>query len=349
MSIIYLDSFGHYGGTQVLQKAGVYSYYCDFLNGGRWVDGRYIRLTSSARCVVYKLDANYNEICCGFGILVISGSGGYNSSYPFFAVADEGGTTSYQVKFYLNDRNVEVRDGANTILGTGTFEIPENTWIYMEVRIKIHDTAGEVEVRFNEQVDINLSGVDTKYGTDNIRYVRLACAYNNVTTYFTDVYIDDAQFHGNCRVKCFLPDADGTHSDFTRSGGSYDYECVDEEPTPNDDTDYIYSTTKGHKSTFGITTGVLGVVKGIQVLNRVKAANSGQRRIKTLVRSGAADYYGPVSPVLSTTYKYKWLCMDNDPQDSNPWNQTKLEAAEFGLRMVDATTTTSTTSTTTTV
>jgi hypothetical protein len=41
--------------------------------------------------------------------------------------------------------------------------------------------------------------------------------------------------------------------------------------------------------------------------------------------------------------------MDNDPQDSNPWNQTKLEAAEFGLRMVDATTTTSTTSTTTTV
>jgi hypothetical protein len=40
--------------------------------------------------------------------------------------------------------------------------------------------------------------------------------------------------------------------------------------------------------------------------------------------------------------------METDPDDGNPWTQTKLEAAEFGIILVDSDTTTSTTTSTTT-
>jgi hypothetical protein len=190
--------------------------------------------------------------------------------------------------------------------------------------------------------------VDTQSGSYNtIGFLQLYGMYYNQEARWDDLYVDDAQFHGNVRVRTFTPDADGVHTDWERSGGANDYEAVDEAVT-NEDTDYIKSSTKGHKSSFGITTGAIGVVKGIQLAQHIKAATSGVRRIKPLVRSGGADYNGPVSPVIPAGYKYFTEIFGADPQDSNPWNQTKLEAAEFGLTLLDATTTTSTTSTTTT-
>jgi hypothetical protein len=149
-------------------------------------------------------------------------------------------------------------------------------------------------------------------------------------------------------VRTFAPDADGTtYNQFTPSAGNR-FACVDEIP-PNE-SDYVYEGGLNKKQTFEFTTGVLPVVKGIQVNNYVQKDNPGKLKIKTLVRSNSVDYLGAVEQTLQTDYK--WLCQpyDTDPNDSNPWDQTKLESREFGLQItVTGTTTTTTTSTTTTV
>jgi hypothetical protein len=202
---------------------------------------------------------------------------------------------------------------------------------------------------------LNLSGIDT-YNTGDVDlarlYIRGIRSYK--TTYYDDIWVDDAQFHGNCRIRTFYPDSDGTYSQWIRNTGSNDFEMVDERP-PDGDTTYIYSVTKGHKSSFGITTGAFNEpAKGMQMIHRLRTPDTGARRVKLFVRSGAADHFAPVSKVISPSnvwYGHNqlrnglWL---NDPADDNPWTQAKLEAAEFGVQLVGPTTTTSTTSTTTT-
>jgi hypothetical protein len=271
-----------------------------------------------------------------------------NTNEPLVRFRDE--FEADQIKICLTPLYaVNAYRGASTLLGSSADGVmTEATWYYLEVRVKIHATLGEVEVRVNEKTVLNLTGINTKATTDFIRGIRWSSIATDRYIQMDDIYIDDAQFHGNCRVRTIMPDADSaTHFAFDRSGGSNDYECVDE-AVVNDDTDYIYSVTKGHKSAFGITTGPIGVVKGIHLHNCVKAVTSGLRRIKPLVRSGGADYRGPVHSMVSASYQYKSHIFEADPQDDQPWNQTKLEAAEFGLELLDATTTTSTTTTSTT-
>ena len=129
-----------------------------------------------------------------------------------------------------------------------------------------------------------------------------------------------------------MPDVDGNSADFTRSIGSNDYECVDETPS-NEDTDYISSNTLNHKSIFGITTGALSTVKGIQVNNHVRVDDAGTRKIKAIARSNGADYQGTESEVITSDYLFESDIWELDPDDSGAWTQTKLEAAEFGLEI----------------
>jgi hypothetical protein len=107
---------------------------------------------------------------------------------------------------------------------------------------------------------------------------------------------------------------------------------VDDNP-PNDDTDYIYSATVTNKSTFGITTGALGSVKGIQLNNRLKVDGLGTRLAKPVVRSNSVDYAGGVFNGITDSWLFYPRIYETDPDDSNPWTQTKLEAAEFGLQI----------------
>jgi hypothetical protein len=158
--------------------------------------------------------------------------------------------------------------------------------------------------------------------------------------------VDNAQFHGDKRAQSFYPDADGTHVDLAASAGAR-YQCVDEQGK-NDDTDYVYGGGMGSKATFGITTGALTNVRAAQLITAPRKTGALVTAIKPIVRSGGADYQG-TEKVLTTTYNYTEDIFETDPDDSNPWTQTKLEAAEFGAEVTQFTTTTSTTTTTTTV
>jgi hypothetical protein len=350
MALLHLDSFDHYGDSQVADKQSL-AYYANIYTGAafdRWgnADGGCLRIGGTSYYLT-KIFPKRNEIYFGVAMRVWdSGTPYYHTEYPFLALHDENGV--YQLKLHYVGVAIQVHDGNNVLLGT-VEDTPytQDKWMYIEVRCKIHDTAGEVEIRINEQPGVNLTGLDTKVGTDYIARLKLGNTLGGGSNHFDDLYIDDAQFHGNCRVRAFMPDSDGTYSQWTRSAGAADYEAVDEIIT-NEDTDYIKSGTLNHKSSFGITTGDIGVVKGIQLLHHVKAAAGGIRRLRPLIRSGGADYEGPPSGVISADYRYFLHTLATDPQDGQPWNQTKLEAAEFGLRLVDGTTTTSTTSTTTT-
>lgn len=219
------------------------------------------------------------------------------------------------------------------------------TWFYLEMKVVISATVGEVIVRVNEEVIINLTGINTKAYTDYIRWVALNALGNNLTMYFDDFYADDSKFHGDCRVRTYLPNSNGTYTDFAPSAGT-NYQNVNATYADEDAT-YNEASNLGDKDSYGVTASLNGPVVGLQVQNYLKKSGTIPVKIKNLVRSGGSDYLGD-EKTLNTVYEYKSTVFENNPATSSAWNEATINAAEFGVEVTSLSTTTTTTSTTST-
>ncbi len=336
MSLILIEGFDHLNTADDLRAKGwdISNMYVAPNVAGRFDGGKALQVTHRFAWAISPAVGSLNTIYFGFAMKNISvGNPQYYGNQPWLEFMD--GSQVVQLKLYvIDDGSIAVYKGDDTYIGgsakTGMFA--KDQWHYFEVKVVIHATAGEVTLKYDEVEIFSDTACDTKNGTDYINFIRFLYVYNAWTVYFDDIYIDDSQFHGNCKIRTFMPDSDETHSDFVRSTGSNDFECVDEIPA-NDDTDYIYSTTVGHKSTFGITTGALGTVKAVQVTHKLRVTNVGPRRTKLLVRSNSTDYQSAESDPLSSGWQPQTELWETDPDDSNVWTQAKLEAAEFGLEI----------------
>jgi hypothetical protein len=335
MALIYLEGFDNCTSAQLSDKdwvintsfGGTGSSYARF-------SGQGYRITHDFGKAIFNIGVDKSTIYLGIAIRKHTVSVPSSSSTEFIVgFYDE--NEVQQVRINVTPAyEIQVYKGDNTLLGTSdTFVFPNYAWCYLEAKVTISATVGEVTVNIDGDQVLNLTTKDTKNGTDYIRKIGLRAVFNGRETYFDDLYIDDAQFHGDCRVQTFMPDSDSaTHTDFVRSTGSNDYECVYEAQS-NEDTDYIESSTLNHKSTFGITTGTLPTVIGAKVSNHCKVSDAGTVKIKALCRSNGTTYQGTESSALSADYLFKSEIWEDDPDDSNPWDQTKLEAAEFGVEI----------------
>lgn len=337
MALLFMDGFDHYIEAQAINRGWIFagnvtawsSSYARF--GGQ---GVIISLGSSAGYLMHRnIGVSKTTICFGIAFKKSElGSVTYTNSCPFIFFKDD--SEVYQVKIHLNSNyGFSAYDGSDSLLGSSSdFLFADNAcWHYIETKVTISATVGEVTINLDGTQVLNLTSQDTKNGSDYIRHCGFG-AVNDRSTWFDDLYIDDAQFHGDCRIRVFLPDSiSPTNNDFTASAGNKD-ECVDEQLS-NDDTDYIVSDTLNHKQGFGITTGSLGTVKGVQLNNHVRIDEAGTRKITPLIRSNGTDYSGTETPAISANYVFESEIFETDPDDSNPWTQTKLEAAEFGLEI----------------
>jgi hypothetical protein len=338
MALILIDGFDYFSEGQSVAMGWTMGNFLQVSWSSSYAryGGVGIRITDSGSpSYILHRNMGVNKSTIYLGIAIYK----YGTGTPYFHndgafVLFEDESNIDQVKLYVNNSwGIDVYRGDNTLLGSTADDLIANRrWFYLEAKVTISATVGVVELRINGNQVLNLTSQDTKNGSDYIRSFGLTAIHSDNETNFDDIYVDDAQFHGDCRVKTFVPDSDGNSTDFTRSTGSNDYECVDELPA-NEDTDYIVSDTLNHKSIFGITTGALGTVKGIQLSNRVRIDEVGTKKITPIVRSNSTDYTGTETELITADYLFESEIWETDPDDSNPWDQTKLEAAEFGLEI----------------
>jgi hypothetical protein len=332
MTLLCIEGFEHFDYNDFDKKAGWTKNFTTGFVTGRF-GGQAPRLaSSSSNYMNYNLGVNKSTIYFGVAMKKAVGTTPtLSTSYPIFRFYDDSSVT--QVRIMINESygfNV-YRD--TTLIGASADAVFRNLiWQYIEGKITISATVGEVTLRVNETQVLNLTSQDTKNGSDYIRSMSFLCVNSHLDTRYDDIYIDDAQFHGDCRVRTFMPDSiSTTNNDFTASAGNKD-ECVDE-TLLNEDTDYIVSDTLNHKQGFGITTGALGTVKGIQLNNATRLDEAGTRKITPLIRSNGADYSGTETDQIPSTYQIEHEIWETDPDDSGAWDQIKLEAAEFGLEI----------------
>lgn len=136
---------------------------------------------------------------------------------------------------------------------------PTTGYVHIAAKVYIHPSAGTVEVRVNGTVVVNLTGANTQAtGNQRINVIDFAggsYSYNDIMRMRDIVVMDTtgASFNDFLIAPFTVPiDPDGTGDteDWTRSGGSNDYEAVDDlatagtgGPFADEDTSYVSTST----------------------------------------------------------------------------------------------------------
>lgn len=253
--------------------------------------------------------------------------------------------TTVQCWFRINQNGTISAYRGTTLLGTSAQYVPYGGFSFLEFKVVLSTTVGTIQVRFNGVLDtgLNLSGINNaSAGTavwDTARYGPFGS-----TNYATaDVRIDDLwladgsgsnwnDFMGEIVATPMFPNADGFHSDFTRSTGATQYGTIDE-TTQNGDTDYNSSAVAGAIDTlnFAAMSPSGAPIKGVQLLVLAKKGDAGASAHKAMTRIAGVDYEGTEYGMYDSYFpmRQQWGV---SPATGIPWTEAEFNAAEFGYK-----------------
>lgn len=293
----------------------------------RYSGGKYIRLQGAGPYYITKNFTNVNTVTAGFAFKTESLAGNYG-----FRFINE---TGIQLTIYVNvDGSISAYKGTTVILGTSAAGIVTvETWMYMEIKVCIHDTTGTYEVRLNGVSVLSGSGADTKAqttsGCSGIRFHGFSDY-----SYLDDVVIHDGDFLGDVRVDDVLPTGAGNYAQFTPSAGA-NFECVDDTDIDNDTT-YVSSETVGHKDSYamGDLSAIGADIHAVIACVTARKDDAGTRKIKPLIRIAGTDYEGDEISLGDSyhTYQHVWL---TNPADSAAFEEADVNAMEAGQELTE--------------
>jgi len=135
------------------------------------------------------------------------------------------------------------------------FNVPMNIWIYLEIKVKIHDTAGTIEVRVDGQTVFSASGVDTRNAGTGIcnsitHYVQSANPPADYSFKMDDYYLlnnaGSAPFNdflGDVTIEYAQPSGDSSVAWTPSAGANWDAVNDSQATTTPVTTDYVSSST----------------------------------------------------------------------------------------------------------
>jgi hypothetical protein len=284
-----------------------------------WDGGGYLRtptLTTNATMIV------------GVAAQVIS----YGGPYILIQLYD-GATLGVNLR-YVNGE-LAVYRGAVLLGTTNGLKFHPYQWRYIELKVICNDV-GSYELRVGETLVLSDGSVDTKEGANNYHDVVVLNGHGG-SQIFDDYYIcdgsgaDNNDFLGNVKVVEIAPNGDGSIQ-WTRSGGSTNYENVDELPSSDDDTTYVEDTATSNTDLYdyGNVSGLVSI-KGIQINTECEETDANTFSLITPVDLGG-NQSDDSAQALSASYETKMRIVERDP-DGNSWTVNNINAAKFGVKV----------------
>lgn len=257
---------------------------------------------------------------------------------------------------------VEAWKGPNTILGTllgttATGLISAGHYAHIGCEWKLHASAGYMKVwvngSINQTTDVQSTPDYSSGSTDTTNIWTSGqwdLLYWHPQGLIDDLYWGDSAgaaphngYIGDQRIQGQLAMTDaagggGSDQDFTPSTGTDHGALLDEDPA-NDGTDYVASSTIGHKETviFPSIALVSGRVYGVQMMPNLVKSAAGGRQIVNLLRNhlGAEaqgdETWGP----SETDYKfYPEPFQTNPTTGDTQWTASEVNAMEGGIEIV---------------
>lgn len=234
--------------------------------------------------------------------------------------------------------------GTGTVYGTSVQRFAAAAWYWIEVKLKIHDTTGTIEVRVNGEVWIGpLTGLDTRNGGSGIcdRLYYTSAFFNNGLNIDDVVVIDPStgtpnDFIGDSRIECISPNGNGASSQWVGSDGNStdNYALVDEVPH-NSDTDYVQTNVVGDKDTYAYPDIALvsGSIHAVKMTSVARKSSAGTRKMKQVARlSGGTEEDSATEISLADSYVYYEDIRHTKP-GGGAWALADVNGAEFGQKV----------------
>lgn len=338
MAIIHMDSFDSYTAWSdvLLRYPGSSASGALSATAGRF----------GGPCVFPNNNLKVNIPHSGSNAVIVGGAFSFPATTSNFTVLQLCNTTpgSETQELTVNYDNGIIRlyrGNATTLLASSTQVFASSLWHHVEVKATIADSGGNCEVRVNGVSVINYTG-DTRSttsgtaGLDRIIYV----GNSSTSGAFDDIYCLDPSgsvansFLGDCRINSLLPTSDSSVQ-FTRSTGASNYLCVDE-AKQNSDTDYVESSTTGHKDVYGYAdlSASVATVHGVQALTWMKKTDAASRTVRGLVVSGGVTTNGTTIGLTTGTYNPVPAIVTLDPATGAQWTASAVNSATAGFELV---------------
>ena len=240
----------------------------------------------------------------------------------------------------------ELITSTGTIVDTATGIISFDTWYLLELRIKIANAGGVLELKVDGQVVATFTG-DTQPGADTtldtLRWESDNVA--NSSVFFDDFAVNDTtggtddNYPGDGKIFTALtPNANGTTSQLTGSDGDStdNYLLVDEIPHDTDTT-YVESNTALQNDLYNLTSMAAllgGTIRRVYVDARVRETVADANQINLGVKSGGTTSWGTARTVTTTYARYVGDDLTTDPNTGLAWTESAVNAIEAGMRIV---------------
>lgn len=337
MAVVFVDGISHYttaaqGSTKLarLNTAPVAGTGAFGSPGYRSLGNDYNQINFPASGTVEF--AFYFNCLAQFGQWVVF----YDNNYPqvWLDTQPDGSISVYNGALDFLSRPVR-----GTLLGT----VPASSMRFgvqsnAKIRILHSGAVGTFEIWIDSVSVLSLTGKNTAPSGNNqatnIRFLG-GGATSEANCIYSHLLIASASgdLVGTPRVGGLFPNGVGATSAWTPSAGA-NYTCVDE-TTPNDDTDYVSSSTVGNVDTYTMqdTPAGTGAISGLAVTIRIKKDDANSRLVAAVLRIGGVDYVHPTPQGVPGGYSYLQFIWTLNPATGTAFTKAVVDALEAGYKV----------------
>lgn len=352
MALLFVDSFDHY--TVPAEKWTGSSSFVDWTmgtaangrNGTRCLQGKGYNAQNSITKTIPG--GSKSTIIAGFalsraavlswGLKICSFSEGTSAPPTLFE----------QVRLELNTALglLRVMRGA-TVLAQGTTVLTARLFVYIEMKVTVHPTAGAVTVRLNGANEIVLTNVNTQGSTNNIidsfsLFNEGVADFSDTHTFYDDLYICDSlgaqnnTFLGDIRVEFIKPTGAGALAGWTPNPAGANYTKVNEVPPNDADTTYVSTLTPGTRDTYahGALSPAAALIKGVQPIVVARKDDAGSRVVSAVYRQGGVNYDVGANLNLAVGYTTFASIQELNPATGVAFTLAEINANEIGLDLI---------------
>lgn len=231
-----------------------------------------------------------------------------------------------------------------TVLAEGTAVLTANTWYVIEVYVKIANT-GACIVKINGVTDINFSGDTAETSNEYCNKVLIGANWlgspDGAILYFDDIAINDTSgtyqnsWIGQGGVYLLKPNGDGAVVQWTRSGGTTNYENVDE--IPKNTTDWVQGQNSNTKDLYTLEDlpADVKVVDLVEPVWQAALSQAGWNSIKGVIRPGTTDYADAAAKEVTSVHPnyvlYKGDVRYVNPDTGLAWTPAQVNGMQAGI------------------
>jgi hypothetical protein len=237
------------------------------------------------------------------------------------------------------------------ILAQSIEGLTEATWMYVEFKWVIHDTAGSFAIRVNGIQVLSYTGRTTQssIGTSTLgiwNAVRVLGVDSDPFPFLVlrmcDFYLADLastladdvhDFLGDGVIATIKPNGVGASSGWLASSGA-NWDAVNDAAAPDDDATYVSVATPGVTDLYQFEDIPAGaIVKGAHLCAMLRKETAGSATVAPVIQpSGSGALTGPAQGVANTVYdRYVTQAYDLNPTTGVKFTASEINAGQFGL------------------